>query len=259
MFLKAPNVGINKFVIIFSGRSGSNLLASMLDSHPDILCHHELFNPNGVHKARSCEKEKLPINLGTHEERDKNPWGFLNRVFAQSFDAKAVGFKLSHHENRILLLSLLLNRRIKKIVLRRDNLLDAYISLLIAQKTGEWILKGEGWPDKKDQSKLMKKTESTHVEYGEFVKYERNMKIFYGIVRFLLKISRQSWIDFEFNEILNQERMKILLDFIGITDIQELKMSTKRQNPALQSDKISNYKELSMRMKDTNRYKYLTG
>ena len=36
-----------RFVILAAPRSGSNLLCTLLDSHPEILCHHEVFNPVG--------------------------------------------------------------------------------------------------------------------------------------------------------------------------------------------------------------------
>ena len=37
-----------RFVILAARRSGSNLLCSLLGSHPHVRCHHELFNPNGI-------------------------------------------------------------------------------------------------------------------------------------------------------------------------------------------------------------------
>ena len=36
-----------RFVILAAPRSGSNLLCTLLNSHPEILCHHEVFNPVG--------------------------------------------------------------------------------------------------------------------------------------------------------------------------------------------------------------------
>ena len=39
------------------------MLCTLLGSHPDVLCHHELFNPTGVYYA--LELRDTPFDLGT--------------------------------------------------------------------------------------------------------------------------------------------------------------------------------------------------
>ena len=75
------------FVIVFVARTGSNYLAAMLDSHPEIICHHEIFNPGGVHRSLSYKNSDL--SFGTVEERDRDPWSFLHRIYGFTDGAKA--------------------------------------------------------------------------------------------------------------------------------------------------------------------------
>ena len=42
---------MTRFVILAVPRTGSNLLCTLLNSHPEILCHHEVFNPQGIFTA----------------------------------------------------------------------------------------------------------------------------------------------------------------------------------------------------------------
>ena len=71
---------MTRFVILAVPRTGSNLLCTLLNSHPQILCHHEIFNPAGVFAAPDYTGSDLKVDqLG---ERDDDEPGFLQRVWA---------------------------------------------------------------------------------------------------------------------------------------------------------------------------------
>jgi len=70
-----------RFVIFAAPRTGSNLLCGLLNAHPDILCHHGLFNPGGVHWARDRR------GSGGVADRDRDPVAFLDSVWASGGDA----------------------------------------------------------------------------------------------------------------------------------------------------------------------------
>ena len=59
------------FVILAASRSGSNMLCRMLDSHPAILCHHEIYNPKGIRLAVTLRE--TDFTLGTMAERERDP------------------------------------------------------------------------------------------------------------------------------------------------------------------------------------------
>lgn len=66
--------GTTRFVILAAPRSGSNLLCTLLHSHSEILCHHEVFNPSGIYYA--LEYRDGSLNLGTIDEREQAPLSF---------------------------------------------------------------------------------------------------------------------------------------------------------------------------------------
>ena len=64
-----------RFAIVAAPRTGSNMLCTMLNAHPEILCHHEIFNPAGIHYA--LDHRDGQFELGSMAERDRYPTAFL--------------------------------------------------------------------------------------------------------------------------------------------------------------------------------------
>src|SRR4051794_40219654 len=60
-----------RFVILAAPRTGSNMLVTLLGSHPDVLCHHELFNDTGIYYAVPLRGGGF--DLGTMEDRLHDP------------------------------------------------------------------------------------------------------------------------------------------------------------------------------------------
>ena len=54
-------------MVLAAPRTGSNWLCTLLDSHPEVLCHHEIFNPEGLHY--SLRLRDGSFDLGTVAER----------------------------------------------------------------------------------------------------------------------------------------------------------------------------------------------
>ncbi len=129
---------ITKFVILNAPRTGSNYLCTLLDSHPEVLCHHEIFNPHVVGVARHLQNTSF--RLGTREEREGDPVEFLGRVWERTEGRRAVGFKLCWKQNEAIFDAVLTDPGIRKIVLKRKNRIKSYVSLLLARQTGEWVV-----------------------------------------------------------------------------------------------------------------------
>ena len=129
---------MSHFVILAAPRTGSNLLCSLLDSHPEILCHHELFNPDGIFTSLSMRHLSNPF--GDLAERDHDPLGLLQRVWhaGDMSQVNSVGFKWTRGENPTILEHVLNETTIKKIVLRRRNRVKTFVSEKIAQRTQQW-------------------------------------------------------------------------------------------------------------------------
>lgn len=130
--------GPRHFVILHATRTGSNYLCTVLNSYPDILCHHELFNPHVVGVARHLQGDGS--RLGTIGERDDDPDGFLRRVWQAGLGYAAVGFKLCLWQHEPAWHAVLADRSVAKILLKRRNRVKAFVSLLLARQTGEWVV-----------------------------------------------------------------------------------------------------------------------
>src|SRR5436309_6083222 len=105
-----------RFVVLNAPRTGSNYLCTVLNSHPEVLCHHEIFNPHVVGVARH-----LQINgfrMGTLEERERDPIAFLQRVWESGAEYTSVGFKLCWKQHEAAYRAVLHGAAVRKIVLK---------------------------------------------------------------------------------------------------------------------------------------------
>jgi hypothetical protein len=129
--------------IVCVPRSGSNLLSSLLNNHPDILVHGEIFSES------TLARESAP----SWQQRPRVPYAysaFRDYLETQVFPEKAedkriIGFKLfPQHLNappdgqRACTDTLLSVPGLKIILLVRENLLDLALSALIASRDNAW-------------------------------------------------------------------------------------------------------------------------
>lgn len=115
-----------KFAIFAAPRTGSNLLCTILNGHPEILCHHEVYNPHGIFTALDFQPNEL--NATPLDERDQNPIEFLTRVWKSGAEHGAVGFKWTRGQCTRVLEYVLQNKNIKKIILQRKNRIKTFVS-----------------------------------------------------------------------------------------------------------------------------------
>ncbi|MCA8949710.1 MAG: sulfotransferase [Planctomycetes bacterium] len=137
---------IARFIVLGCGRTGSNLLVSMLNSHPHIRCMNELFNDAdrskilwGVHA-----RQESPDDL---ELRDREPVRFLEeRVFTNvEASTRFVGFKIFYYHARTpqwepVWLHLRADPDLRVIHIKRRNRLRKHLSEKIANLTKKWAI-----------------------------------------------------------------------------------------------------------------------
>ena len=83
-----------RFLIVTYGRTGSRMLRGMLDSHPLVRCHGEVFGENLSSLARG-RPEMLPL---LRTERDRDPADFLQRRVFDRAGCQSVGFKILYRQ-----------------------------------------------------------------------------------------------------------------------------------------------------------------
>lgn len=135
------------FVILGIQRTGSNLLRTLLASHPEAAVYGEVFMDGGCW----FEVDGLPPNAPeVIAERDADPLAFAEKYVFRPHPEhiRAVGFKLFYPQalqNDAALWSWLDQREdVTVLHLRRRNAFRQYVSHLVAESTGMWRTYADG-------------------------------------------------------------------------------------------------------------------
>lgn len=195
-----------RFLILAAPRTGSNLLCGLLNSHPSILCHHGLFNPDGVHYALDHRDGRL--DFGSREKRDLDPAIFLDRVWRNTLGSEAVGFKFNHGESDWALQLLIRDPLVRKIVLTRGNRVRAYVSALEAAATGQWESFGA--------ADGLRGRRAVHVDLAGLWNYVHTSDEFYASLRESLSATGQSFMSVDYESLSSPAEMGRLLRFLDV-------------------------------------------
>jgi len=224
-----------RFVILAVPRTGSNLLCTLLNSHLEILCHHEIFNPQGIFFA--LEHRDGTLDLGSMEQRDSDPLRFLDRVWDCSLGYPCVGFKFTRGQNPIVLDHVLTDSSITKILLRRQNRIRTFVSELLAEQTGVW----EAYAD----DDLASEPRQVHVSIDNLRSHVVNNDRFYADIYTALASSGQDYSELVYEKLLLPDEQRRALNFLGFCEEQpKLKAASVRQNSRTLREVIANFSEL---------------
>jgi len=226
-----------RFVILAAPRTGSNLLCTLLNSHPEVLCHHELFNPNGIFYA--LEYRDGSLDLGDMETRGREPFAFLRRVWEHPQGASCVGFKMTRGQDASVMRNLIEDSGVLKILLYRRNRLKTFISEQIARQTDRWEVYA--------RDELASETPRLHVDVESFMAHcDLNESFYQEIVR-ALRSGRQPWMGTTYEDILNTPEHVRLLKFLGVKDWRvKLRQSSIKQSDTDLRTHIENFQELEL-------------
>jgi hypothetical protein len=234
---------VQRFVIIAAPRTGSNLLCTLLQSHPDVLCHHEIFNPAGIFTALPLRKSTF--SLGSMTERDADPLSFLARIWENSLDHKQVGFKMTHWQQKQVLDDVCANPDIRKIILKRQAHLKTHVSHLLAERSGVW--------EDYAQTDLTSKPKPIAVNYKRLKMAVELNDRFYTYIDTVLCGPRS---DVLYEDLLNTETQQTLISELGLRK-HPLQAHSRRQNPYMPRDLISNSERLAEQLSRNPNDKHL--
>ena len=232
------------FIILGMGRTGSNMLASSLRSHTQIVAFGEIFNnadrigwghPNNVPHAALENALSL---------RERDPKEFLNALVFRRYPKKisAVGFKIfyfhAQEDNwKCIWPYLKSTSNLNVIHIKRRNMLNTLRSIKIAHRDGKWTGKANVGPRKPRPIELeyewsletLKTICDWETNYDDYFEDHKKINVIYeDLVKDYV------------------EQMKHIQEFLGVKP-EELRPSTKKQNTLTQSKAISNYWELKER------------
>ncbi len=135
--------GLQRFVVLSNARSGSNMLQSMLDEHPQVTCFGEAFNPSYGKGYANWVCKSFLRRMSDKYLRDYCMGAYLDSLCTVESrgDIRAVGFKVLYpgQFNRCPSFRHYWQTHEFKIVrLIRRNLLRRYVSSMIANKENRW-------------------------------------------------------------------------------------------------------------------------
>ena len=226
-----------RFLILAAPRTGSNLLCTLLNSHPEVLCHHELFNPNRIFYA--LEYRDGSLDLASMEERDREPFSFLQRVWDHPQGASCVGLKMTRGQDATVMQGLIEDSGVLKILLYRRNRLKTFVSEQLARQTDQWeVYAGD---------ELVTDTPRLRVDIDSLKAHSDLNKRFYEDVRRLLQTKQQPFIEMFYENIFSRSEHVRMLEFLGVeaTRIELVHASVKQNDSDLRS-LIENFQMLEV-------------
>jgi hypothetical protein len=224
-----------KFVILAAPRSGSNMLCTMLGSHPSILCHHEIFNPKGIRLA--LQLRETGFVLGTVEERGQDPEAFLERVWTTRLGFPCVGFKLTHRQDERVFCHVLSDATVAKIVLRRRNRLKTYVSHRISETLGEWEVYRP--------QDLIRERPRIRVEPRAFLERVAFDEAYYDEIGSTIDARGQAQIEVWYERLFSADVQDSILEFLGLGPAAGgMIIGSVKQNSRHLEDLVENYEEL---------------
>lgn len=222
------------FIILAQERTGSILLQRLLDSHPEIFCVGEIFNPSPKLR-QTIKKVETPIAAGA------DPIAYLNRYVFCDYppETKAVGFRLFYTHARdkawAHVWPYLRDRGVKVIHLQRRNLLDRYLSLQLAQRSNTWLKLNEASGDYGDEMITLDPYDCFRDINGSQWWWHEADGFFADNPR--LTVTYEALVDDQ--DVVTDE----ILDFLGLVQ-QPLISQTKKQRSRPKPQRIANYEAL---------------
>jgi hypothetical protein len=211
------------FVVFAEMRTGSNFLESNLNAMSGVSCLGEAFNPHFVGVAGQTSLFGLDI-----AERDRDPSALLARMKKRT--AGLSGFRFFHDHDPRVLDAVIADRSCAKIILTR-NPIESYVSLKIAQATGQWKLTN------------VRSLKSAKVTFDgdEFERHVGMLQRFQIEVLKRLQRSGQTAFYLDYEDIGDIEVLNGLAAFLGVNGrLEATDQTLKKQNPEEVLAKVSN-------------------
>lgn len=245
---------INDCFVIFSApRTGSNLLCGCLNSHPEIICHHEIFNPENIYYSLDHRNNDFEFSI---KNRDKDPFRFISYIAGKKFGKKIFGFKMMPGHNRAAEDFILNNKNIKKIVLNRENKIKAFVSLQIAMKTNCYSLLEES-----NESTNTIHREKIFIDLKELKKYIKSYEDYYNKIIKCLSETEQNYFLLTYEDLTSKETDLLKEKLLVFLDVEPdpcfIKPRHVKQNPDNLNELIENYDEIKALLQGTSLEGYL--
>jgi len=235
------SIQATRFIITCAGRTGSTMLRLMLNSHPQIVCHGEVFSPRLIGFER--KDKNSPINQLLEKTRNERPVDFLRDYVFYGGSYQAIGAKIKYSELEqprwsAVFDSLLADRDIRVVHLIRENRLQRLVSATVAKLTGvRVVLASDPQPEpRRPVRKIVLDVESCIRDFTTVQAAEARFRTYFNGHR-TFELSYEDIIDERSRELLDLQR------FLGV-DETALTANTVKLNTDRLEDVIENYSEV---------------
>lgn len=194
-----------KFVILSLPRTGSTYLVDVLDAVEGVRCLSEIFHPSEIALRHHVPSDPGLLDMAA---RNADPIGYLERVERDIPDCGWFGFKHFPRHGVPLMRHLCASRAWRKIFLWRDNLLEQYLSFLLASLH----FGRTGWGRVPDDARLTIPIETV---IDDLHTIERN---YFEIEQTMLLADRRDVFSLEYAELGDMSVMRGLLAFLGLPE-----------------------------------------
>lgn len=240
-----------KFAILTQARTGSNMLVSLLNSHPKIQCFGEALNPNSSFGYENWAQKSLLRKISNKYLRDYHVEKYLDSLLSVKSpeDIRATGFKVIYpgqFDRWSNLRYYWRSQDFKIISLTRQNLLRKYVSSRIANVENTWSTQ-------KHRGKVV----SINIDINDLNRHMLRFETIYKLIDSLTIEFRGIKITYE-ELSKNRERcLKTISEYLGTEDfkMETLTAKTVKQNPARLAELIENFDEVCAALEDTQ-YKW---
>ncbi len=216
------------FIVLTRSRSGSNLLLSYLNSHPNVLVDGEIF---GRLRGRDPIKRLKKKAFGRQPRR-----------------VKAKGFKIFYYHpldqtSEILWNELVAMKSLRVIHLKRSNVLRTLLSRKVAESDKVWLATAANATPATPRAKVtftVSELESGFVQTKDWENVAAK------------RFQNHSGLVVTYEDLVGHpvETFRKLLTFLGL-DYYEPRTNLQKLNPGRLPDLIENYQELRKAFADT--------
>ena len=233
-----------RFCVISQPRSGSNFLLALLNSHPEIICHGELFHRRAIYsKLRRWPVEQRSAGkLSALLTRNMAPRLFLNNHMSMSQDAwptaNAIGFKHFPSYSRRILRYVCRSPEYEIIYLSRINTVLQYASERTARNTDIWVSRE---PRQQDGNAVR-----VSFSMQDFLYYVDKLNRYDKLVRSAL--GDKSFLEIAYEDMESQ--LPVILERLGVGH-SELRSRIKKQGSEDWVERFSNPDSVQDALKST--------
>jgi LPS sulfotransferase NodH len=236
--------GPTRFMVITRGRTGSNLLLSLLRTHPEIRVEGEVI---GEYKLRQPERKREVVELG--------PVPHVQRCLEGTDSATVIGFKILYYQVERsyeqkwgvdelwdVMQYVRSQRDIRVIHLKRRNRLRTLISIRVAALTKEYTRSGDG-ANPPEEVTVRLTPEECEEEFQRIGEWERRYDEAFADHRTL-----EVWYE-DLAADMTAECDRVL-EFLGV-DRRPLTTSMKKQRRGSPAEVVENFDELRRHFEGT--------